>query len=136
LGRRIGTLPAFAVASLVEAAGVVASVLWVQTPGVVIAALFLGGTFMGLTALGLIGAREAGIGDPRGRIALMAASFSLGQIIGPVFAGVVYDSTGSLVWPSLLAAAGLVLAALLSIGSQRFAPSSASASRAARRPEA
>lgn len=136
LGRRIGTLPAFAVASLVEAAGVVASVLWVQTLGVVIAALFLGGTFMGLTALGLIGAREAGVGDPRGRIALMTASFSLGQIIGPVFAGIVYDSTGSLLWPSLLAAAGLVLAALLSVGSQRFAPSSASASRAARRPVA
>lgn len=136
LGRRIGILPAFAVASLVEAAGVVASVLWVQTLGVVIAALFLGGTFMGLTALGLMGAREAGEGDPRGRIALMTASFSLGQIIGPVFAGVVYDATGSLVWPSLLAAAGLVLAALLSLASHRFAPSTASASRAARKPEA
>ena len=104
--------------------------------GVVIAALFLGGTFMGLTALGLIGAREAGEGDPRGRIALMTAAFSLGQIIGPVFAGVVYDATGSLVGPSLLAAAGLVLAALLSVASQRFAPSTASASRAARTPEA
>ena len=58
LGRRIGILTAFAVASLVEAAGVAASVLWLQTPGIVIAALFLGGTFMGLTALGLMGARE------------------------------------------------------------------------------
>ena len=136
LGRRIGILKAFALASLVEAAGVAASVLWLQTAGIVIAALFLGGTFMGLTALGLIAAREAGDGDPRGRIALMTAAFSLGQIIGPVFAGVVYDATGSLAWPSLLAAAGLVLAALLSVASQRFAPSTASASRAARRPEA
>ena len=115
LGRRIGILPAFAVASLVEAAGVVASVLWLQTVGVVIAALFLGGTFMGLTALGLIGAREAGEGDPRGRIALMTASFSLGQIIGPTFAGFAYDATGSLKAPSLAAAVGLVLAGLLSI---------------------
>jgi predicted MFS family arabinose efflux permease len=115
LGRRIGILPAFAVASLVEAAGVLASVLWLQTLGVVIAALFLGGTFMGLTALGLIGAREAGDGDPRGRIALMTASFSLGQIIGPAFAGLAYDATGSLRVPSFVAAAGLVLAALLSI---------------------
>ena len=65
LGRRIGILKAFALASLVEAAGVAASVLWLQTAGVVIAALFLGGTFMGLTALGLIAAREAGDGDPR-----------------------------------------------------------------------
>jgi predicted MFS family arabinose efflux permease len=118
LGRRIGILPAFAVASLVEAAGVVASVLWVQTLGVVIAALFLGGTFMGLTALGLIGARETAEGDPRGRIALMTASFSLGQIIGPAFAGFAYDATGSLTVPSLVAAAGLVLAALFSMAAE------------------
>lgn len=115
LGRRIGILRAFAVASLVEAAGVAASVLWLQTMGVVIAALFLGGTFMGLTALGLIAAREAGDGDPRGRIALMTASFSLGQIVGPAFAGFAYDATGSLIMPSLIAAAALVVAALLSI---------------------
>jgi len=115
LGRRIGILKAFAVASLVEAAGVAASVLWLQTTGVVIAALFLGGTFMGLTALGLIAAREAGDGDPRGRIALMTASFSLGQIVGPAFAGFAYDATGSLTMPSLMAAGGLVVAAALSM---------------------
>jgi predicted MFS family arabinose efflux permease len=115
LGRRIGILPAFAVASLVEAAGVAASVLWLQTMGVVIAALFLGGTFMGLTALGLIGARETGTGDPRGRIALMTASFSVGQILGPSFAGFAYDATGSLAMPSLIAVAALVVAAVLSV---------------------
>lgn len=119
LGRRIGILRAFAVASLVEAAGVVASVLWLQTMGVVIAALFLGGTFMGLTALGLIAAREAGEGDPRGRIALMTASFSLGQIIGPAFAGFAYDATGSLAMPSLAAAVALVIAAVLSLVADR-----------------
>jgi predicted MFS family arabinose efflux permease len=115
LGRRIGILPAFAVASLVEAMGVAASVLWLQTMGVVIAALFLGGTFMGLTALGLIAAREAGAGDPRGRIALMTAAFGLGQILGPTFAGIVYDATASLAMPSLVAAAALFLAAVLSM---------------------
>src|SRR5882724_9968197 len=99
----------------VRSAGVSASVLWLQTLGVVIAALFLGGTFMGLTALGLIAAREAGDGDPRGRIALMTASFSLGQIVGPIFAGFAYDATGSLIMPSLIAAAALVVAALLSV---------------------
>lgn len=115
LGRRLGILKAFAVASLVEAAGVAASVLWLQTLGVVVAAVFLGGTFMGLTALGLMAARETGGGDPRGRIALMTASFSLGQILGPAFAGFAYDATGSLAMPSLLAAAALVAAAVLSI---------------------
>ena len=115
LGRRIGILPAFAVASLVEAAGVAASVLWLQTPGVVIAALFLGGTFMGLTALGLIAAREAGDGDPRGRIALVTAAFSVGQIVGPTVAGFAYDATGSFTMPSLVAVAALFMAAVLSV---------------------
>jgi predicted MFS family arabinose efflux permease len=70
---------------------------------------------MGLTALGLIAAREAGDGDPRGRIALMTAAFSLGQIIGPTFAGFAYDATGSLAMPSLAAAVALVIAAVLAL---------------------
>jgi predicted MFS family arabinose efflux permease len=120
LGRRLGILKAFAVASLVEAAGVAASVLWLQTIGIVVAALFLGGTFMGLTALGLMGARETGTGDPRGRIALMTASFSAGQILGPAFAGVAYDATGSLMVPSLVAVAGLIVAALLAVAADAW----------------
>ena len=115
LGRRWGILKTFAVASIVEAAGVAASALWLQALGVVVAALFVGGTFMGLTALGLIAARETAGGDPRGRIALMTASFSFGQILGPAFAGFVYDATGSLAMPSLVAAAALVMAAVLSV---------------------
>ena len=115
IARRIGLLPAFAVACMVEALGVLASVLWLTAAGVVLAALCLGGTFMGLTALGLVAAREAGGGDPRGRIALMTAAFGLGQIIGPVVAGAVYDATGSLVGPSVAAAVGLVIAAALAL---------------------
>ena len=57
LGRRIGVFAAFAAACLVEAVGVAASVLAVNTVGVVLAALCLGGTFMAITALGLVGAR-------------------------------------------------------------------------------
>ncbi|HEX9556132.1 MAG TPA: YbfB/YjiJ family MFS transporter [Reyranella sp.] len=136
-GRRWGILKTFAVASIVEAAGVAASALWLHALGVIVAALFVGGTFMGLTALGLIAARETADGDPRGRIALMTASFSFGQILGPAFAGFVYDATGSLAMPSLVAAVALVLAALLSVVAEtQRRPSTASASRAARRPDA
>jgi predicted MFS family arabinose efflux permease len=138
LGRRWGVLTTFAVASIVEGIGVAVSVLWLHAVSAIVAALFVGGTFMGLTALGLIAARESASGDPRGRIALMTASFSFGQILGPAFAGVVYDTTGSLAMPSLVAAAALIMAAILSVVAQhqRFAPNTASASRAARIPEA
>ena len=115
LGRSWGILRTFAVASLIEAAGVAASALWLHASGVILAAVFVGGTFMGLTALGLIAARDSGGGDPRGRIALMTASFSAGQILGPAFAGYAYDATGSLAMPSLVAMGALVLAAVLSL---------------------
>ena len=112
--RRVGTLRAFAIACLVEAVGVMASVLWLSFAGIVLAAVLLGGTFVGITALGLTGARERAGGNDTGRIlALMTASFGLGQMVGPSFAGALYDRLGSLVWPSLSASGALVLAALL-----------------------
>jgi predicted MFS family arabinose efflux permease len=114
LGARLGILRTFAIASIVEALGVAASAIYLSPATVILTSLFVGGTFMGITALGIVAARE-GEGDPRGRIALMTASFSFGQILGPSFAGYVYDLTGSLAVPSLAAAAALVIAALLSL---------------------
>jgi len=115
VGARIGVIRTFAAACLAEAVGVAASVLWIATPGVLLAAALLGGTFMGITALGLVGARQLSEGDPRRVLALMTAAFGLGQIIGPVFAGVLHDRTGSFAPSSLTAAAALVVAALLAV---------------------
>ena len=115
LGRRYGVIRAFAVACVVEAIGVVSSVVWISIPGVLIAAVFLGGTFMGLTALGLMGARALSGDQPRRALATMTAAFGLGQIVGPLVAGYGFDLTGSFLIPSLIAAAGLCLAAALSL---------------------
>lgn len=114
LGARLGIRRTFAITAFVEAAGVAITALWVTSTTVIVAGVLVGGTFMGLTALGLIAARE-GSGDPRRRIALMTAAFSAGQILGPTFAGYLYDRTGSLSAPSLAAAAGLVIAGFLTL---------------------
>ena len=111
LGRRWGILNAYAVAAIVEAAGVAASALWTSPATVIAAALLVGGTFMGLTALGLIAAA--------GRIALMTAAFGAGQIVGPLFAGYLFDLTGSLALPSLAAAAALLISCPLSISARQ-----------------
>jgi predicted MFS family arabinose efflux permease len=114
VGERVGVSRAFAAACLVEAVGVAASVLWTSVAGVLVAAASLGSTFMGITALGLVGARRlGGDGDPRRTLALMTAAFGFGQILGPAFAGLVHDRTGSFVLPTLAAAGALVVAALL-----------------------
>lgn len=113
VGGRIGIARAFALACGTEAVGVAASVLWLATPGVLLAAALLGGTFMGITALGLVGARRLSQGDPRRTLAVMTAAFGLGQIVGPTFAGAVYDVTGTFLAPSLTAVGALLVGALL-----------------------
>jgi predicted MFS family arabinose efflux permease len=120
LAARWGVRRTFAVAAFVEAAGVALSAVWVTPATVIAASVVVGGSFMGLTALGLIAAREGG-GDPRGRIALLTAVFSGGQILGPVFAGHLYDRTGSLAVPSLAAATALVVAGLLTLAARHAA---------------
>ena len=113
LGRRIGLSAAFGVAVLAEAAGVLASVVWPSPVGICLAAVLVGGTFMGLTALGLMRGRELVAGDPRRVMAAMTGAFGVGQIVGPALAGVVSDVTGGFGVPSVAAAGALVVAAWL-----------------------
>jgi MFS family permease len=115
VARRYGVLRAFALACLIEAIGVFASVVWLSVAGLLIAAALLGGTFMGLTALGLMAARSLAQGDARRSLAGMTAAFGLGQAIGPVVAGYGFDLTGSFLVPSLVAAIGLCIAMALAL---------------------
>jgi predicted MFS family arabinose efflux permease len=113
LAARFGLTTTFAIACVVEAIGVLASVTWPSAPGAFLAAILVGGTFMGLTALGLVRARMLASGDPRRVLALMTGAFGLGQIIGPSYAGFVADRLGSFAVPSATAVAALLLAAVL-----------------------
>ena len=115
IGEKFGNARAFALACVVEALGVATSVLWLTPPGVLLTAALLGGTFMGITALGLIRARHLSAGDPRRTLAVMTAAFGLGQIVGPTFAGVIYDATATFMLPSLTAVSALLVAALLAM---------------------
>ena len=63
LAQRIGIPAAFSIAALAEAVGVLASVVWPSAVGICLAALLVGGTFMGLTALGLVRGRELAQGQ-------------------------------------------------------------------------
>jgi hypothetical protein len=101
VGQRIGIGRAFAAACATQAAGVAASVLWIAPARVFLAALLLGGTIMGLTSLGLIAGQRLSPGDPRATLAVMTPCFGVGQMVGPAFAGVVRDLTGSFLLPSI-----------------------------------
>lgn len=113
IGARIGNSRSYALASLSLAIGVTASVLGTSAVALAFAAVLLGGTFMGMTALGLVEARNLAPNHARQILAVMTLSFGLGQTVGPGFAGYVYGFFGDFVAASLIAAAGLVLATLL-----------------------
>jgi predicted MFS family arabinose efflux permease len=112
IATRLGVPGACALACVIEAAGVLASVS--QTVGgIFAAAILVGGTFMGITALGLIQARALAMGDPRSALALMTGAFGFGQIIGPYCAGIVSDRLDNFTVPSIAAAIALLVAAAL-----------------------
>ena len=113
IGARIGAIRAFQAAMLIEAVGVGLSALSTGTIALALAAAALGSTFVGLTAIGLQEAARRAGGDGRAMMALMTASFGLGQMIGPGLAGWMRDLTGSFSGPSLIAALVLVAGGLL-----------------------
>ena len=115
LGRRLGSRRSLALACLVEGFGIAANVLETSTAAVLVAAVALGGTFMGITALGLTMALRMSTGNPTRILALMTASFGLGQMIGPTFAGYAYRIGDSFQVPSLAAAAALFVAGALTL---------------------
>lgn len=119
VGRRLGNPASIALACLVEAAGVAATVLFDSAAAVLIGGALLGGTFMGITAVGMTTARELALnsegGDPRRMLGLIVAAFGAGQMIGPAYGGYVAGITGSFTVPSLTASAALVVAAGLAM---------------------
>ena len=113
LDQRYGNCTAFALACLVESLGVGACAFETSTAAVLFAAVGLGGTVMGLVALGLIIARRMSGSDPRRIAAVMTASFGLGQMVGPTYAGYAHAIESSFRIPTLTAAAALLVAAAL-----------------------
>ncbi len=110
---KIGNARAFAIACVVEGAGVLLTVLSSAPLAFFVTALLFGGTFVGITGVGLVEARRLSRANPRRSFGLMTAAFGLGQAIGPTVAGLGADLTGSFALPSLAAVAALALSAML-----------------------
>jgi len=110
--RRLGIAATYVAALLLEVVGVAATVVLPFPASALIGGALLGFTFMIVTAYGLQLGRRLASDSPRQALALMTAAFGVGQIVGPLGAGVLAAHTGSYVLPSLVAAGILLIAAV------------------------
>ncbi|WP_407046033.1 YbfB/YjiJ family MFS transporter [Mesorhizobium abyssinicae] len=113
VAERFGLYPAYVLACLIEVVGVAASVVVGGYVGPLLAGVLLGGTFIAITALGLQAARQLAPQAPRRIFALMTAAFGLGQIIGPIAAGLLAQASGNYVSASIMAAVVLLVSAVV-----------------------
>ena len=113
IASRTSLYAAYAAACLIEAVGVAASVSFGGNAGPLLGGFLLGLTFMAATALGLQAGRQLAPRSPRRLFALMTAAFGVGQILGPIVAGVLAEWSGSFFVPSIVAALVLVASGAL-----------------------
>ena len=110
---RIGLAGAYITGLLVEAAGVMSTVVLPASMAPMIGGTALGATFVMITAYGLRIGRRLAPESPRRALAFMTASFGVGQIVGPLVAGWVAQATGGFTVATVLAAVALCLCVLL-----------------------
>jgi len=95
LSGRYGSRAAWIGSQLAMAVGVAAPVFWPGIGGIVLSALFVGGTFVVITMVGVQEARAvAGAHAPR-LIAAMTAAFAAGQIVGPLSVSLMASAGGN-----------------------------------------
>lgn len=120
LGRRFGNRNALLAAYVLQAAGILVSIGAQSILAVLFAAVSFGGTFLGIVALTLTEGNLRIPGDSRRGAAVLTASFGVGQVLGPICAGVLADLQEGFAVPLLLASVCVVLAGLSVLLDRRF----------------
>ena len=120
LGRRIGTRTALLCAFILQASGIAVSIGADSVGEVLFAAVTFGGTFLGIVALTLAEGSRRAPRDKRRATAILTVCFSLGQILGPILAGVLADSGVGFALPLSLAAGCILSGSLFVIFDRNY----------------
>jgi MFS family permease len=120
LARRIGSKQALLTAYALQAVGILVSIRADSIVEVVFAATSFGGTFLGIVAMTLAEGNLRMRGSGGRAAAFLTASFSVGQMLGPVLAGILADLQQGFALSLILAAACVVLGGIFVALDRRF----------------
>ncbi|WP_432823054.1 YbfB/YjiJ family MFS transporter [Trichloromonas sp.] len=120
LARRTGNRQALLAAYTLQAAGILVSVRASSIAEVLFAAVTFGGTFLGIVALTLAEGKMRMGKEGARAAAFLTASFSVGQVLGPIIAGSLADRQDGFALPLLLAAGCIILGGLLIVLDRGF----------------
>ena len=120
LTRRIGSQRALLSAYALQAAGILVSIRADTVFEVVFVAISFGGTFLGIVAMTLAEGNQRMRGEGGRAAAFLTASFGVGQVLGPVLAGILADLQQGFALPLMLAAACVILGGICIAVDKRF----------------
>lgn len=120
LARRIGNKRALLAAYAIQIAGILISRDATSIIEVLFAAVSFGGTFLGIVALTLAEGNLRMGKEGRRAAAFLTASFSVGQMLGPVIAGMLADRQDGFALPLLLAAGSVTLGGMFIAIDRRY----------------
>lgn len=117
--RRWGETRCLVAAYLLQAVGIILTVVLPTVLGIYLGSILFGGTFMGITTLATILGRELSPQDSSKAIGFMTVIYGVGQIVGAGAAGLLASHSGGFQIPTL-AASGVILAGALILIVGRF----------------
>lgn len=113
LAKRIGNKRALLTAYAIQSIGILVSIKADSVSEVLFAAISFGGTMFGIVAMTLAEGNRRLPADSRRAAAILTTCFGLGQMLGPVLAGVMADIQQGFALPLLLAAVAVALGGVL-----------------------
>ena len=121
-GKKIGNDLALFLACAIMGLGIIMPVLIENQIGIILASILLGATFIPITALAFLEGQIRYSGSIRVSTAILTTAFSIGQMIGPYFGGLIIDLFFSYKIALFISSISLFIASLLMINPSRYLP--------------
>ena len=122
-GKKIGNDLALFLACAIMGLGIIMPILIENQIGIIFASILLGATFIPITALAFLEGQIRYSGSIRVSTAILTTAFSIGQMIGPYFGGLIIDLFFSYKIALFISSIALFIASLLMINPSRYLPS-------------